>query len=235
MKRALIIGINYRGTSSELNGCINDVEKWSSFLSSKNYKITKLTEDSKKKPTRKNIIREITRLATSKSKELFFGFSGHGSYVVDKDGDEIDKRDECLVPLDYKRRGMISDDEIRGIFNLLTPDKKLFCVLDCCHSGTGIDLCYSLSPYFKYNKLKETKCQVIMLSGCKDEQYSADNYIDGKFQGALTSTFHQVYRENISYQDLIEGIRLKLKEEGYDQIPMLSSGQLLDLNIPLNF
>jgi len=30
-KRALLVGINYRGTRSELNGCINDVTQVTDF------------------------------------------------------------------------------------------------------------------------------------------------------------------------------------------------------------
>lgn len=53
-KRALLIGINYRETPSELRGCINDVNNVKEFLLTKGYKekyITILTDDTEVKPT----------------------------------------------------------------------------------------------------------------------------------------------------------------------------------------
>jgi hypothetical protein len=35
MKKALLIGINYRGLDGELNGCINDVEQMKNILKEK--------------------------------------------------------------------------------------------------------------------------------------------------------------------------------------------------------
>ena len=37
-KKALLIGINYIGTSSALNGCINDVENIKRYLLTKDYR-----------------------------------------------------------------------------------------------------------------------------------------------------------------------------------------------------
>ena len=58
-KVALLIGINYRGTAHELNGCINDVENAKEYLLTKGYSsdnIITLTDDTDLKPTRKNIM-----------------------------------------------------------------------------------------------------------------------------------------------------------------------------------
>ena len=47
------------------------------------------------------------------------------------------------MPCDYKRAGQITDDEL---FKILVKDLpegcKLTAVMDCCHSGTGLDLPY---------------------------------------------------------------------------------------------
>jgi hypothetical protein len=43
---------------------------------------------------------------------LFFSYSGHGSQVVDKNGDETDSRDEVILPLDFN---VITDDELNTI------------------------------------------------------------------------------------------------------------------------
>jgi hypothetical protein len=36
--------------------------------------------------------------------------SGHGGRVRDKDGDEADRNDETIVPIDYQKNGEITDD-----------------------------------------------------------------------------------------------------------------------------
>ena len=64
-RRALLIGINYTGTSGELHGCVNDVRKMSSFLLERGWaseSIVCLTDDSYSKygkttpPTKRNIL-----------------------------------------------------------------------------------------------------------------------------------------------------------------------------------
>jgi hypothetical protein len=73
----------------------------------------------------------------------------------------------------------------------------------------------------------------MLLSGCKDEQYSADAYINGKYQGAMTWGFFEVLKKNnyksISYQDLLSQIQTLLSANKYEQVPQLSSGKFINL------
>ena len=56
-KKALIIGINYIGTSSRLNGCINDAKSIESYLKENNFtNIKMLTDETIIKPTKINIL-----------------------------------------------------------------------------------------------------------------------------------------------------------------------------------
>jgi len=239
MKQALLIGINYKGSTGELNGCINDVVKVREYLMTKGYKdenIIICTEETNVKPTRTSILRLLSQLVFSDSSTLYFHYSGHGSYITDSDGDELDGKDECLVPLDYQISGMITDDNIRSIFSLMDPGKHLNIVLDCCHSGTGIDLGYNLYKRLRSycmvrdNNYPITKSSIIMISGCQDVQTSADAYIDGKYQGALTNAYIKVMSENArTYEQLINRIRTILEEGEFDQLPNLSSGKPLNL------
>ena len=43
-------------------------------------------------------------------KSLWFQYSGHGYYTADYNGDETDKKDECIVTSDMK---FITDDEFK--------------------------------------------------------------------------------------------------------------------------
>ena len=240
-KRALLVGINYIGTSSALSGCINDVKNIKQKLLKQGYlkeNIKIITDETNKKPTRKVILKSLKKLILSNSEELFFHYSGHGSYVKDKDGSEDDGKDECLVPLDYKKSGMIIDDEIKDLVMLLKPVQKMLCILDCCHSGTGMDLKYNLYEKISSKELamvankKESKTfgECIMLSGCADFQTSADAWEEGQSQGAMTFAFLKALNKGAkTYEELVLSIRKILKKNGYSQVPNLSSGRKLEL------
>ena len=239
-KKALLIGINYLGTSSALNGCITDVDNIKGYLMKNGYNdenIKVLTDATPVKPTRVNILTHFLELIMSDAKTLFFHYSGHGSYVKDEDGNESDGRDECLCPIDYLSAGMILDDEIRGVLQCLNKGKKMIMILDCCHSGTGADLCYNMyergGKYSMIEDRKETKTrgEVAMISGSKDSQTSSDAFIQGTYQGALTNCFLYVVgrHKRLSYEELMRKVRSKLKRDRYSQVPCLSSGRSLKL------
>lgn len=245
-KKALLVGINYRGTDAELNGCINDVNNVKQMLISKfGYKepdITMLTDDTELLPTRNNILAYLLDLLLVDNSDLYFHYSGHGSQIKDTNGDESDGNDEALVPIDYEESGMITDDEIRGILQCLNVNCKLTMVLDCCHSGSGVDLAYNLyerlgkyyllsDPVYKYGK---TRGQVICISGCMDSQTSADAYIGSQYQGALTNSLltaiNTLTPRTRTYHNIYNNVRTMLRTAGYSQIPCLSSGTHIDIN-----
>jgi hypothetical protein len=65
-----------------------------------------------------------------------FHFSGHGTQVVDKNGDEPDGRDEALVPYDYQTAGMLVDDDLGALYDRFPKTGNLTLIMDSCHSGT---------------------------------------------------------------------------------------------------
>lgn len=238
MKRALLVGINYRGTDSELQGCINDVDHVNKILSKAGYKCTILTDDTSDKPTRLNIMKELALMIFSGATEMVFHYSGHGSQIADWSGDEVDGQDECLVPIDYKKWGMITDDHLRAIFSLVPENSKLFVLLDSCHSGTCMDLKYNL--WSRPGELKliadkeytDTRCDIYMISGSQDAQTSADTVEDKQHQGALTWAFCKVYQIDtiLTWRQLIVGIRDLLKASKYEQLPNFSTGKKINLD-----
>ena len=73
--------------------------------------------------------------------------SGHGCSIKDDNGDEADGMDEALCPLDYKKSGVLRDDLV--FEKLITPLRKgvvCTCIMDCCHSGSILDLPYFFVP-----------------------------------------------------------------------------------------
>lgn len=244
-KRALLIGINYRGTRSELNGCINDVNNVKNFLLTKGYKeknITILTDDTEIKPTRANILKYMFDLVLSDSKTLYFHYSGHGGSVADLNGDEVDGRDETLCPLDYLSCGQIIDDEIRSLLTFLRSEQSLTVVIDACHSNSSLDLKWNLYERFGGKKLalvadshySDTRGQVVMIGAARDFETAADAYLNGEFRGALTDALLECYPKSKTYEQLISNIRLQLKKKKFSQVPSLASGKPFDLKNKLN-
>ena len=92
----------------------------------------------------------------------------------------------------------------------------------------------SLHPSHDLNASEQRS--VFMLSGCKDDQTSADAFIQGKHVGAMSWAFLETmrfdYGWNISYVQLLQNTRMLLRRE-YKQIPQLSVGFQFDLNYPL--
>ncbi|WWC85156.1 uncharacterized protein L201_000013 [Kwoniella dendrophila CBS 6074] len=119
-RKALLIGINYFGTSAELSGCINDVHNVQKFICERyGYRpadIVILTDDSndpRTMPTRDNIIKGMKWLVQGAQRDdaLFLHYSGHGTQTEDLDGDEGDGDDEAICPVDYETAGLIIDDD----------------------------------------------------------------------------------------------------------------------------
>ncbi len=230
---ALIIGINYVGTNNELNGCINDAKNIKKYLvEDKKVKENNilLLEDNGIKPTREKILEGFDWLV-EKSKQgytkLWFSYSGHGYYIKDTNGDEKDGRDEVLCPIDYATNGFVTDDEIRArLVEKLGANIRLFALIDACNSGTMLDLKYMYDERrrrFSYaSRVKNPKASVIMISGCKDTQTSADAYIDGEYTGALTYTFLSNAKKNVNFLELIFLVNKYLDRNSYTQDPRLS-------------
>ena len=242
-KKALLVGINYEGTSSELKGCVNDVYDLRDMLVSKyEYKSENIQLLINTKATRKNILEAFITLLQSAKKgdHICFTFSGHGYYTADMyDKDEADGYDELIVTADHQT---IVDDEFKQLIQThLKEDVTLFSLFDNCHSGTIYDLRYqyldssiptkeSMSIQSNPNVL-DTRGQVIMLSGCMDNQVSLDARINGKFNGVMTWCFLEALRESKyadTWETLLQRIRTILNVNKLQQIPQMSSGIPLD-------
>lgn len=240
-KKALLIGINYKGTSSQLNGCINDINHVSDILSSKYAfnSITKITDETTQKPTRDVILASFAQfLASGNSGDLlFFSYSGHGSTTLDRNNNEKTGNDEMIIASDLKG---IVDDELKSIIQTnLKKNVTLFALFDSCFSGTVLDLKYQYLDSLANdastvnNNETETIGNVIMISGCSDKQTSADAYVDNKYQGAMTWAFISVISTLTtppSWRDLLVKMRDKLKTSQFTQLPQLSSGCFMDIN-----
>lgn len=234
-KYALIIGCNYIGSPYQLSGCIQDALNLRNYLlSSRDYKaehITLLTDDTPEKPTAYNIIYHFGRLMLqthSDADEIWIHFSGHGSQIRATDKCEYDNLDETIIPLNYQTGG-ISDNHIHAQLRLAAKDAKIYMTFDCCHSATIADLQYTyrfalpdvVGPYALD---ADIKC----ISGCLDEGTSADAYINGRSQGAMSVAFVENIRHTRHALALLDLMNRYLKSRGFTQIPVISSSRPLN-------
>jgi len=170
-KRALLIGINYVGQNGELKGCHNDALNIKEYLMDvygfEEENFTYLLDDGEHDdPTYDNILAAFDDLVgkSEAGDSVFVHYSGHGGNVRDDTGDEEDGRDETLIPMNYTEAGQIRDDTVfQRLVLPMADDVTLTCLMDCCHSGTVLDLPYkfkagtgqnamNVEPGFKFGK-----------------------------------------------------------------------------------
>jgi hypothetical protein len=247
LKRAVLIGINYTGTSYELYGCINDATNMQAQLKTfypecADFRL--ITDNTAIKPTRASILDAIDWLVTGlkAGENVMFHFSGHGGLVRDKNGDEVSGFDSCIYPVNNGRIETILDDELRTALAARVPvGSKCLVVLDCCHSGTAVDLRYKWNAplagsmvYTEDQKYAKTAGDVLFLSGCRDAQTAADTVgKDNKPCGALTMSLLETWRtygQGIKLKYLLWDVRKFLRDYGYAQVPELTSGNFMDMN-----
>ena len=238
-KKALLIGINYTGTSNELYGCINDVNSIKERLDVQGFKdINILTDLTTKKATRDNILAEFKKFLTNAQTGdlLFVSYSGHGSNTYDRNGDEKDGIDEMIVTSDLKP---ILDDELKSIIQkFLKPNVTLFALFDSCFSGSVLDLKYqymdshNYDNYTENSKQIETQGNVLLISGCTDEQTSDDAVFNNKPNGAMTWSLLECLKQNpnCNWRELVKSMRDLLKTSKFTQIPQFSSGNFVDID-----
>ena len=228
IKKALLVGINYVGSEYELSGCINDVKNVRQFLtdnckfSSSNIKL--LSDEETEKPTRLNMENAINWLVSDNmaGDTLVLHYSGHGGYVTDRNKDETDGRDETIIPVDFETAGEITDDWLfDNMISKIPKDVNLWCFLDCCHSGTAVDLKHNYQSNCKYRKSssyenvvykkeewtdsfnysiersKDVVGNVYLFSGCQDKETSADATINNSGQGAFTYCLLETLKTNL--------------------------------------
>lgn len=247
LKRALFVGINYVNTPYELYGCINDAvdmqkQAQAFFPACRDTRL--LTDATPMKPTRANIFASIDWLVTGlrPGENILFHYSGHGGRVRDRNGDEVSGLDSCLYAVNRQTLEPILDDDIRARLATRVPAGcKCFVVFDCCYSGTAVDLrCLweATAPdrlsYREDQKYAKTAGTVVFLSGSRDTQVAMDTVsAEGRPCGALTMALlktWKTYGRPIKFKYLLWDVRTYLRENGYEQVPQLSTGAFYDTN-----
>lgn len=74
---------------------------------------------------------------------LFLHYSGHGGQIADVDGNRSTGIDDTIVPVDFETRGQISSTLLHEhLVTRMAAGCTLFIIMDCCHSGSAVELPY---------------------------------------------------------------------------------------------
>ncbi len=249
-KRALCIGINdYPGTDSDLSGCVNDAADWAAMLQSLGFGVSSLIDAQATHAAMVKALRDLIDGA-QKGDTVVFTYSGHGTWVEDTDGDEADGRDEALCPYDIATAGALIDDDIRALFDRRAAGVRLLLISDSCHSGSvtrgdesdldpGGPRARFLPPaaWMKPGTLPAApRARALtliggmrrtggdlLLSGCRDEEFSWDTSFAGRPNGAFTFYALKTLRQDKpqNYEQWHAAIRKYLPSTRLPQEPQI--------------
>jgi len=257
---ALLIGIKYEHTGKRLKGTLNDVKSMVKLLTSWGYashNITVVSEDTEKKPTAYNINSSLNRFVNSLSDgdvAVIF-YSGHGMIYKNKEG----FNESSIVPLDYKKAGVITSESIRYYLNKIPKNVNVLCIFDACNSGTICNLKYHIfdTSYKKdvskkmttYNTnewikrqiknvglgsvILETEANIVTLSGCWDDQASYDLITNGALTLSLLNVIKFYQIENITFETLLQYLRGNIMFLRLKQTPQVTYGRKINLGMNL--
>lgn len=244
MKRALLIGINqYPG--QPLNGCVNDVTDMANYLTAaQGFAMSDIRLVTDARATADAIRERINWLVSGvqPADTLLLHYSGHGTLfpVRDAQGNVTEVHGSiCPVDFDWTEPHAIFDTELRQLIDQAPAGAEFIFVSDSCHSGTlmrGFRPRVFLPPadiQWRLDTAKQMGLPLTLLdahdrcgfiSGCREDQTSADAYINGRFNGALTYYLLQSLKSGegqLALTTLVANVGNLLGQAGYDQQPQL--------------
>lgn len=152
-KLALIIAVGDYPSASGWGSIssVNDVPLIKNSLLQNGFLEENITVLTNEKADKQGILNALSNLKAKMEKGdmVVIHYSGHGQQIFDDNGDEIDDKDEAIIPYDafasysdsYKGEKHLRDDEIGNIItnfrNKLGANGQLLVLLDSCHSGSA--------------------------------------------------------------------------------------------------
>eukprot|EP01054_Gregarina_sp_Poly1_P010875 Gregarina_sp_Poly_1__10874@NODE_847_length_5991_cov_96_588623_g612_i0_p1_GENE_NODE_847_length_5991_cov_96_588623_g612_i0NODE_847_length_5991_cov_96_588623_g612_i0_p1_ORF_typecomplete_len641_score86_79Peptidase_C14/PF00656_22/1_6e56Peptidase_C13/PF01650_18/3_6e05Raptor_N/PF14538_6/2_5e03Raptor_N/PF14538_6/0_0027_NODE_847_length_5991_cov_96_588623_g612_i024994421 len=262
-RKALLIGITYANTAWELEGPAEDTRRIRQLLTrvygfpdhpTSLCELTDAPRDAVANsaiyvPTRENMLKAFDWLTQNAQAGdvLFFHYSGHGGQTPATDGMEyeVDGLDETIMPVDFQSAGELRDDDLnKYLVQRIRNGVKLVVLMDCCHSGTGLDLPWtcdiSVSSQWKKQRVKfEARGDISLIAGCRADQTSADvRFGRDHSGGAMTMAFLSaicVKPFRHTYLSLLAQMNRSLKGRGFQQKVQLSGSVPFSLQRRFSF
>ena len=118
--------------------------------------------------------------------DLTIFYTGHGSQLRDKSGDEADGYDEVMVFDD----GYVVDDELANYIVKYAHGQRIVLLTDCCHSGSIWDIQSILA------RKEDVSPNIISISASMDNETSKQTKFESKDQGIFTYYFWNTFQQN---------------------------------------
>jgi hypothetical protein len=265
--RAVLVGIDEyeRPDIPSLRGCVNDVALvrmlLKQYFAVPNEHIRVVVNQ---RATKANIVYRLEdMIARSQPGEvLVFYYSGHGSQIRDRDGDELtDSLDEIICPydMDWDSGTYLVDDEFDRMFEMLPPGVLLEAFFDCCFWGAGPrglgpegqtlrrDVRYLPPPFdiaartegdedrLQIHRLRDAPSLIdrhVAWGASQEGQEAAEDYIDGQANGVFTYWGCRFIAENIERVDRESYTREQLLDDVRAYLHTLGYMQTPELSAP---
>lgn len=250
MKRSLHVGINkYREQRiPRLRGCLNDMLAMQSIWAARGYQTTMLSDSAATSEAAKEWMDEALNGAISGAvDDIVITWSSHGTQIIPSEESDGDGTNEALVCYDTKAgktswENVLLDKEIHAWASQFSKDTRVLMVVDTCFSG-GVNRrldsaqdrflppISAMSAYRTHSpKLRgvlktiraTSSAEKSMLAACREDQTSADAFIDNKWQGAFSWAYAKAVSEGYTdNRKAISRTRTLLAAKGYSQIPQI--------------
>lgn len=228
-KILLTFAINdYPGTANDLNGCLNDQENVIAHLPE--FQVRKFSDS---EVTKDRFLDECYEAIVNADEgtTIVIHYSGHGTQVNDYNSDEEDGYDEAL----YLYNGSLIDDRINEILQAIPEGVTVLVLLDSCFSGSATRnpvrarfvQTESKRLLKRRKKALSTDIKWIVISGCDEDQTSADAIIDGRWNGAFTFWAMKTLDRSLTYKQWFAKIREHLPSLTFKQSPTLEGPDAL--------
>lgn len=208
--------------------------------------------------TRQSIVNGFTHFSAAKNGDVcVFFYAGHGSQVPapPEYWNENDGKLETLVCYDSRTGAAdardLVDKELGYLIYQATTGKDIhfLMVADCCHSGSNTrDLSIksrmadpdTRAPraadfvgYSNYKKGMPPAAKYVHLAAAKDSETAKEYKIEGTSRGVFTFSLLETLGQvggNISYNEFVERVSLKVRNRVKEQQPLLSGDTALIKN-----
>jgi hypothetical protein len=255
-KYGLLIGINYEKSKLKLKGTDNDIDSIFTLLNKWGFDSTNITIIKNEKATAYILNSTLNKFLSNlkEGDQAVVFYSGHGILFKNRLGNQ----EASLVPVDYKKCGVITSETIRYYLNKVSPGANVLCIFDACNSGTICDLKYHIfdTSYKKdiTRKIKkydskewilrqihcipesktgtgdiETPANIITISGCWDDQVSYDLHKNGALTMSLLSVIDFYTIEKLTIEKLLQYLRGSLLYLRLNQTPQITLGKYIDV------
>ncbi len=202
MRVAILIGVSEYDNFASLPGCVNDVKAIKDMLdASKEFDEIRVYQQRVESSTLKSEITDFfNSLKSLKITEVFFYFSGHGSYFQDE---------FYYIMSDYeeskRRQTSLQNSDIDNIIKSVKPE-LVSKVIDACQSGvTYIKADNNIIEKY-YNSTAQHFKKCYFLHSSMSNQYSYQDSNISYFTNSFVSSIGKSKKSEIRYKDIIDYI-----------------------------